>query len=91
MTHPGVGNAERMAKHVRHIVTKNICELGFRAITLLSMKASKKKFKRKRDPSMPFGELVQRLWQPKSKELEPKVARANKNKSSGIHERIRKK
>lgn len=57
VTFAGVGNAGRTAKHVRHCVTKNICELG--AITLLSMKALKKKSKRKRDPSMPFGELVQ--------------------------------
>ncbi len=54
------------------------------------MKATRKKLKQKRDPGMLFGELVQRLWQPESKEPEPKSARAKKNKSIRNHERIRK-
>jgi hypothetical protein len=70
---------------------KNICELGFGAVTLLSMKAPGKKFKRKRDPGMSFGELVRRLWQPESEDPEPKVARANKKQSAAKHGRIRKK
>ena len=55
----GVGDAGRTdaflpSRAVRHIVMKNICELEFRAVTLLSMKAPKKKFKRKRDPGRSF-------------------------------------
>jgi hypothetical protein len=45
------------------------------------MKAPGEKFKRKRDHSMSFGELLQRLWQPELEELEPKVARAKKKQS----------
>ena len=79
------------AGHVRHIVMKNICELEFGAVTLLSMKAPGKTFKRRRDPGGSFGELVQRLWQPESEELEPKTAHARKTKSAGKQGRIRKK
>jgi hypothetical protein len=79
------------AAHVRHIVMKNIRELGFGAVTLLSMKAPGKRFKRKRDPGMSFAELVQRLWQPESEELEPKIAHAGKTKPAGKQGRIRKK
>lgn len=57
----------------------------------LSMKAPIKKFKRKRDPGMSFGELVQRLWQPESEEPEPKAARAKKKQSAGTPAQIRKK
>jgi hypothetical protein len=58
---------------------KNLFELPFGAATLLSMKAPIKKIKRKRDPDMSFGELVQRLWQPESEEPEPKAAGRRKN------------
>jgi hypothetical protein len=37
------------------------------------MTARGKKLKRGRGPSMPFGELVQKLWQPDSGALEPKA------------------
>jgi hypothetical protein len=70
---------------------KNLFELPFGAATLLSMKAPIKKIKRKRDPDMSFGELVQRLWQPEPEEPEPKAARGKKKQSAGIHSRIRKK
>jgi hypothetical protein len=67
--------------HVRRTVIKNISELQFGAVTPLSMKAPIKKFKRKRDPGMSFGELVQRLKQPESEEPEPKAAGAKKTVS----------
>jgi hypothetical protein len=79
------------AKHVRYIGTKNICELHFGAVILLSMRAPRKRFKQKRDPGLSFGELVQRLWQPESEEPEPKAARATKKQSAGTPARIRKK
>jgi len=47
------------------------------------MKVSGKKFKRKRDPGMSLGELVQRLWQLESEEAESKAARAKKKQSAG--------
>jgi hypothetical protein len=52
-------------------------ELQFGAVTLLSMKAPRKRLKRKRDPGMSFGELVQRLWQPESDEPKPKAVALN--------------
>jgi hypothetical protein len=49
-----------------------------------------KTLKRKRGPRMSFGELVQKLWQPESKELEPKVATGKQRKSASKDKRIRK-
>jgi hypothetical protein len=46
------------------------------------MKARGKKLKRRRGPSMTFGELVQKLWQPEPEVLEPKVTAANQRKSA---------
>jgi hypothetical protein len=71
-------------------VMENICELQFGAVKLLSMKTPIKK-KRKRDPGISFGELVQRLWQPESEEPEPKAATAKKKQSAGTPTRVRKK
>jgi hypothetical protein len=69
----------------------NICELELGAVTLLSMETPGKRFKRKRDPSRSFGELVQRLWQMVPEDLERKVSRAKKKQSAGKQARIRKK
>ena len=52
------------------------------------MKARRKKLKRRRGPSMSFGELLQKLWEPQSEELKPKVAKAKQRKSAAIEERI---
>jgi hypothetical protein len=55
------------------------------------MKPRGKKLKRKRGPSMSFGELMRKLWQPESEELEPKVASEKKRKSAGKGRPIRKR
>jgi hypothetical protein len=49
-----------------------------------------KRKKRKRGPSMSFGELVQKLWQPESDELEPKVATEKLRTPAGKSKRSRK-
>jgi hypothetical protein len=54
------------------------------------MKARGKKLKRKRGPRTTFGELVQKLWQPESEGLEPKVAPEKKRKSAAKGRRGRK-
>jgi hypothetical protein len=59
------------AGHVRHIVMKNICELGFGAVTLLSMKVSGKKFKRKRDPGHQSLEEIERYHVTQSASCSP--------------------
>jgi hypothetical protein len=55
------------------------------------MKARTKKLKRKGGPSTSFSELVQRLWQPQSEELESKVEQEKQKKRAGKQERLRKK
>jgi hypothetical protein len=54
------------------------------------MKARGKKLKRRRGPSMSFGELVQKLWKPEPEELEPKVTTAKQRKSAAKAKRKRK-
>jgi hypothetical protein len=54
------------------------------------MKARRKKLKSKRRPSMSFGELVQKLWQPAPEEFEPKVTTQQK-KSVAKYKRIQKR
>jgi hypothetical protein len=56
------------------------------------MTARGKTFKRKRRPSMSFGELVRKLWQPDSEELEPKVVEVKQNspaEKAGAFEGVR--
>jgi hypothetical protein len=60
------------------------------ALRLDRMKAHGKKFKRKRGPRMTFAELVQKLWQPESEELEQQVAKTKQKKSAAKRTRIRK-
>ena len=79
-------------QHVRHIVMKNICALEFGVVLDFGrVKARGKKSKRKRGRSMSFSELVQKLWQPESEELEPKVDQEKKKERARKHRRIRKK
>jgi hypothetical protein len=54
------------------------------------MKAHGKKLKRKRGPRITFGELVRKLWQPESEELEQQVANAKQKKPAAKGKRIRK-
>jgi hypothetical protein len=54
------------------------------------MKARGKKLKRKRGPSMSFGELIRKLWQPEPEELEPKVALEKQKKPATKNKRIRR-
>jgi hypothetical protein len=54
------------------------------------MKARVKKLKRKRGAGMSFGELIRKLWQPESEELEPKVAPEKQRKPAAKSNRIRK-
>jgi hypothetical protein len=54
------------------------------------MTARGKKLKRKRGTGMPFGELMQKLWQPELEGLEPKVATGKRRKPAGKGKRIRK-
>ena len=53
------------------------------------MKARGKKLKRKRGPSMSFGELVRKLWEPEPEGVEPKVATGKQRKPAGKGKRIR--
>ena len=54
------------------------------------MKARGKKLKRKRGPSMSFGELVRKLWEPEPEGVEPKVATGKQRKPAGKGKRVRK-
>jgi hypothetical protein len=54
------------------------------------MKARGKNLKRKRGPGMSFGELVRKLWQPESEELEQQAAKAKQKKSAAKRKRIEK-
>jgi hypothetical protein len=53
-------------------------------------KPKSKPKKHKRGPGMSFGELVQKLWQPESEELEPKGATEKLRKPAGKSKRRRK-
>jgi hypothetical protein len=53
-------------------------------------KLKSKRKKRKRGSGMSFGELVQKLWQPESEQLEPKVAPRKLRKPGPKGKRIRK-
>ena len=52
------------------------------------MKARGKKLKRKRGPSMTFGELVRKLWQPEAEGLEPEVVTGKQRKPAGKSKRV---
>jgi hypothetical protein len=54
------------------------------------MKARGKKVKRKRGPSLSFGELVRKLWQPEPEGLEAKVAAGSRESPVGKGKRVRK-
>jgi hypothetical protein len=54
------------------------------------MKARGKKLKRKRGPSMSFGELIRKLWQPEPEGLESKAAPEKKRKSAAKGTRVRR-
>ena len=64
--------------------------MGTKVVRLDGMTARRKRLKRKHGPSMSFGELVQKLWQPESGALEPKVAKVKQKKPAGRRRRIRK-
>jgi hypothetical protein len=60
-----------------------------RSTILIAMKARGKKLKRRRGPSMSFGELVQKLWQPDSEALGSKVAMKKQRKPAAKGKRPR--
>jgi hypothetical protein len=62
--------------------------MGTKVVRLDGMTARRKRLKRKHGPSMSFGELVQKLWQPEA--LEPNVVKAKQKKPAGRRRRIRK-
>jgi hypothetical protein len=53
-------------------------------------KLKSKRKKLRRGPSMSFGELVRKLWQPESEELEPEVKPGKLRKQAAKGKRIRK-
>jgi hypothetical protein len=55
------------------------------------MNARGKKLKRKRTPSISFGELVRKLLQPESEALEPKIATGKREKPAAKGKRIRRR
>jgi hypothetical protein len=60
--------------------------MGTKVVRLDGMTARRKRLKRKHGPSMSFDELVQKLWQPESGALEPKVQKSQRQSKRSLPE-----